>query len=127
MHEGAGIYVHHSQYFASTSGAVANNSLIVLKPYTCSYCRIYLDCYSNSTLQSVGYFLFSNGARLHSNTDYYDYNINRLTNSGIRLRSYSTSTPDLFGIFTCELPDSEGNTVETSIGIYSSTPSESKT
>ena len=96
----------------------------MLKSYTCSYCRITLDCYSNSTLTSVGYFLFSNGARLYSNSRYYDYNIYRLTNSGVRLRSYSTSGPDIFGIFTCELPDSEGNTVETSIGIYSSTPSE---
>ena len=92
--------------------------------YSCSYCRVDLICHSNSTSQSVGYYIFPNGARLYSNSDYGDYNIFRDGYSGIRVRSYSSSTPDYYGIFTCELPDSEGNTLYTSIGIYSYMPSE---
>ena len=49
--------------------------------------------------------------------------LNDKQNSGVRLYFYSHyNTPDIWGIFTCQIPDSEGNNVETSIGIYSSKP-----
>ena len=118
---GAGIYVSNSHHVNQLP--VSNNSLIVQKPNSCYYCKIDVYCYSNSTSSSVGYYKFPNNQRIYSNNDYYDYTIGRITSSGIRIRSYRYDTPDIWGIFTCELPDSEGNTVEASIGIYSSMPS----
>ena len=118
---GAGIYVDDSYHVNNL--AVNNNSLIVQKPNSCYYCKIDIYCYSNSTSSSVGYYKFPTNQRVDSDGRHYDYTIGRINPSGIRIRSYSTRTPDVWGIFTCELPDSEGNTVETSIGIYSSMPS----
>ena len=68
--------------------------------------------------------MLPNNARRYSESSYYYYNIFREGYSGIRLRNYRYEHPNYFGISTCELPDSEGNTLETSIGIYSSMPSE---
>ena len=68
--------------------------------------------------------MLPNNARRYSESSYYYYNIFREGYSGIRLRNYGYNQPSYFGISTCELPDSEGNTLETSIGIYSSMPSE---
>ena len=68
--------------------------------------------------------MLPNNARRYSESSYYYYNIFREGYSGIRLRNYAHYQPSYFGISTCEIPDSEGNTLETSIGIYSSMPSE---
>ena len=118
---GAGIYVDDSYYVNRL--AVNNNSLIVQKPNYCRYCKIDVFCYSNSTSSSVGYYEFPNNGRVYSDNSYYRYTVSRTNPSGIRIYSYYRYEPDIWGIFTCELPDSEGNTVETSIGIYSSMPS----
>ena len=120
INAGAGIYVDDSYYV--NGAVVANNTLIVQKPGSCSYCKVDVFCYSNSTSSDVGYFTLSNGARHYSMRGSYDYVVVRQNPSGVRIYSYTTRTPDIWGIFTCELPDSEGNTVETSIGIYSSMP-----
>ena len=103
--------------------AVAVNSLIVRKSSSCSYCRVDVYCYSNSTSTSAGYYIFPNDIRQYSISDYYDYSVAREAYSGIRINNYASYNPDIWGIFTCEIPHSEGNTVETSIGIYSSMPS----
>ena len=103
--------------------AVANNSLIVQKSSSCSYCKVDVFCYSNSTSSNTGYYIFPNADRISSDSRRYDYTVDQRSYSGVRIRSYSSRTPDIWGIFTCEIPDSEGNTVETSIGIYSSMPS----
>ena len=92
---------------------VANNSLIVKK----SYMGVY--CYSNSTSTNIGCYIFPDSVSQYSNS-YHDYIIQRQTNSGVHL--HSSYGANMWGIFTCEIPDSEGNTVETSIGIYSSEP-----
>ena len=115
------MYVRYSNHINQLP--VGNNSLILQKTSRCRYCKIEVYCYSNSTSSSVGYYKFPNNQRIYSNNDYYDYTIDRITPSGIRIRNYYYETPDIWGIFTCELPDSEGNTVDTSIGIYSSMPS----
>ena len=109
---GAGFHVDHSYYLNNV--AVANNSLIVKQSY--SYLEVY--CYSNSTSTDIGYYIFPDSVSQYSSS-YHRYSINRRTSSGVRLYS---SNPNMWGIFTCEIPDSEGNTVETSIGIYSSKP-----
>ena len=118
---GAGIYVSSSYYVNQL--AVSNNSLIVPKPNNCYYCKIEVYCYSNSTSSSVGYYKYPNNQRRYSESSQYHYNVERMDPSGIRIRSYRYYNPYIWGIFTCELPDSEGNTVDTSIGIYSSMPS----
>ena len=118
---GAGFYVASSYYLNNV--AVTNNSLIVRRSSRCYYCLVAVYCYSNSTSSSTGYYIFPNGGRISSHSHYHSYTIDQQTYSGVRIRSYSYNTPSIWGIFTCEIPDSEGNTVETSIGIYSSMPS----
>lgn len=106
-----------------TSQAVKNNSFIVRR--SSSYNKIDVYCYSNSTSSSTGYYRFPNDDRKYSDSDHYDYHVSRQSPAGIRLTSTRTSTPDIWGIFTCEIPDRNGNVLETSIGVYSSMPSES--
>ena len=108
---GAGFYVDESNYLNNV--AVANNSLIVTR-----HSRVDVHCYSNSTSTNIGYYIFPDSVSQYRSS-YHSYNIYRQTNSGVRLYSYNTN---IWGIFTCEIPDSEGNNVETSIGIYSSMP-----
>ena len=117
---GAGFYVSSSYYLNNV--AVTNNSLIVQKS-SCYYCRVAVYCYSNSTSSTTGYYIFPNGHRRSSDSRHYDYTVDQQSYSGVRIRSYRHDTPNIWGIFTCEIPDSDGNTVETSIGIYSSMPS----
>ena len=128
LNTGAGFYVDDSYYLNNV--AVANNSLIVPKQSSCYYdyynynCRtVNVYCYSNSSLSNVGYYVFPNHVRQYSTSDYYDYQVNRQAYSAIHIGNIVSSSPDIWGIFTCEMPDSEGSTVKTSIGIYSSMPS----
>ena len=102
--------------------AVGNNSLIVINPHSCRNCKVDVYCYSNSTSPNVGYYMFPNGGRVYNDYSHYYYAISRLSYSGVRIYNYNYSTPNIRGIFTCEIPDSKGNTIETSIGIYSSMP-----
>ena len=124
---GSGLYIQSSVYV--NQQAVLNNSLVVPRSRSCGYyCSetvLDLYCYSNSTSSSVGYYMYPDGNR-YSSSDSYRYTVVQQSYSSIRLygttsRHYSLG---IWGIFTCELPDAEGNTVETSIGIYSSQPSE---
>ena len=103
------------------NAAVANNSLIVQRSSSCYYCRVYVYCYSNTTSTSVGYYIFPDGFKTNAYNHYHYYSVSQVTN-GVSIHNYRYNTPSIWGIFTCEMPDSEGNTVETSIGIYSSMP-----
>ena len=111
---GSGIYIEHSRYVSNR--AATNNSLIEWTNY------FSVQCYSNSTSGDRAYFRFPDGSRVYSDSDHYDYSIGQLSYTGVQISYYST--PDINGIFTCEVPDSRGIMVETSIGIYFSTPSE---
>ena len=124
---GSGLYIQSSVYVDQQ--AVLNNSLVVPRSRSCGYyCTdtvLDLYCYSNSTSSSVGYYMYPDGAR-YSNSEYYRYTVVRHSYSSIQLYGASSrhyGSMSIWGIFTCELPDAEGNTVETSIGIYSSRPS----
>ena len=120
MTTGIGMYVEHSRYI--TGKAVKNNSLIV--DQSCGrFCKIDVQCHSNSTSQSVGYYLFPNGNTVYSDSDHYDYYIDRYGYGGVRIRDSYGRSPDIWGIFICKIPDSNGNILEASIGIYSSMPS----
>ena len=114
------MYVEYSHYIRGK--AVKNNSLIVDR--SCgSFCRINVHCHSNSTSRSVGYYLFPTGHTVYSNSDIYDYYVDRYGYGGVRIRDSYGNVPDIWGIFICKIPDSNGNTLEASIGIYSSMPS----
>ena len=120
LNAGAGLYVVDSR--SNPNKVVPNNTFIVGR-YWSSWRRSYyaydVYCYSNSTSSNVGYYLFPNGGKYYSG--YNNVQTLRQTPSGIRLH-FSSSSGGYWGIFTCQIPDSNGNTVETSIGIYSSTP-----
>ncbi|CAI8020956.1 hypothetical protein GBAR_LOCUS12479 [Geodia barretti] len=124
---GSGIYVQTSRNL--NTAAVKNNSLVIVRPRpSCYYCQdtvVDLYCHSNATSQTVGYFRYPNGNRYSTSSDSSYYTEQR-SYSGIRL--YGTSSQyygsvSIWGIFTCELTNAEGNRVEQSIGIYSSMPS----
>ena len=125
---GSGLYIQSSVYV--NQQAVLNNSLVVPRSRSCSnyYCSetvLDLYCYSNSTSSSVGYYMYPDGNR-YSSSDSYRYTVVRQSYSTLQLYGASSryyGSMSIWGIFTCELPDAEGNTVETSIGIYSSSPS----
>ena len=118
---GSGMYVQRSYYIRNR--AVANNSLIVRGTSSLYYINVH--CYSNSTLGNTAYFRFPDGVRQYSSSSYNYYRIGQLSYTGVSISRYSSSYyPRIYGIFTCEVPDSRGITVETSIGIYSSMPSE---
>lgn len=109
---GAGLYV---------DGSPAPNNTFI-SGFSSRYSTYNVYCYSNSTSTSVGYFRFPNGGRYYSSYPDYHY-ISRQNPSGIYMYKRSGTYLQSYGIFTCELPDSEGNIVETSLGIYSSIPS----
>ena len=93
--------------------------MIVLKSYY-SYRRIFFYCYSNSSSSSVGHLRFPrNGYTYYSGSPYNVY-IDRVNPSGIQVYVNRYSSPSYYGIYTCELPDAEGNIIYTAIGIYDS-------
>ena len=107
---------------------MANNSLIVANLYDCGSCSGDIDvyCYSNSTLSNVGHVINRYGKKLKNNTTINSVSAFRfrVNPSGIliKISNESDSHPYYYGIYTCELPESEGNTLEASIGIYESLP-----
>ena len=92
---------------------LANNSAILYDSPTCSGCVTEFYCLSNSTLSGVGEVVFPDGT-VHT-TD----SVERLAFSTLRVQ-LSNSQPTT-GIFTCRLPDTNGNILEASIGLYSTT------
>ena len=116
------MYVERSRYI--TNRAVPKNSLIVKGISSSTYINVH--CYSNSTSGRTAYFRFPDGSRVYSDSNHYYYSVSRLSYSGVQISRYYRYyyDPDIYGIFTCEVPDSRGITVKTSIGIYSSMPSE---
>ena len=118
---GGGIFVYHSKDV--NNKAVANNSVIILKPYSCPFCRVDFYCYSNSSDANNTYIIFPNNRRFYSRSRVYNMKVSRIINpSGIRLRNYATNTPSYEGIYTCQLPDSNGNILNINIGYYDDDP-----
>ena len=103
--------------------AVANNTVIVKKSYNCYYCEISFYCYSNSSSSNVGYIRFPGNSLVYSDSSWNYWEVYRQSPSGMRVRNYNRYDPYSWGILTCELPDSNGNTLEICAGVYSSMPS----
>lgn len=119
LHTGAGIYVLYSRYISSS--AVANNTIAVRTNGPCSHCDMYFYCHSEAT-RGTAYIRFPNNARIYSNSRYADMRVYQENPSGVRAYNYPRWTPDYFGVYTCEAPDSRGNILHFSIVWYSSTP-----
>ena len=101
----------------------ANNSFIVHDPSWCSSCLTEWYCFSNSTESGVGEVVFPDG-NVYSNVTGFngDFTVERLDFSVLHIEMLNLSSiPGLNqyeGVFTCKLPDSFGNILETSIGLY---------
>ena len=116
---GGGIFVNRSKDI--NNKAVANNSVIILKPYPCPYCRVDFYCYSNSSDTDNAFIIFPNNGRYYRNR--YNTEVSKLNNpSRIRLRNYANNAPTYEGIYTCQLPDSNGNILNINIGYYADDP-----
>ena len=98
---------------------VANNSAVLYHPGSCLNCPVVFYCFSNSTSSGVGELILPDGTTHHHNTDSSQLLVERLPFSTLRVQ-VSNSQP-ITGLFTCRLPDSNGNTMETTIGLYNGT------
>ena len=117
---GGGIFVSSSKDI--NNKAVANNSVIIVRPNSCRNCRVDFHCYSNSSDNKNAYIIFPNNGRYYSNRRY-NMEVSRIINpSGIQLRNYMDTTPSLEGIYTCQLRDSNDNILDFNIGYYTDDP-----
>ena len=112
---------HRSHTSSSGKGAQPSNSFAtVYNTYTEHDSRLRLRCCSDqfSSLY-VGNFTFPNGEVPDITDDYpQDSTIIYTHNGCIVLNYHNTITPDAIGIYTCTIPDSEGNLRQQHIGVY---------
>ena len=127
---GSGLYIKLS--CSINQRPISNNSIIVSRSrsrscswYSCpTETLVDLYCYSNSTSQRTGYYRYPNGNR-YSTSGQNFYYVTQESYLTVCLHGISqqSGSMNIWGIFTCEMPDAEGNIVKKSIGIYSSMPS----
>ena len=113
----------HSSHTLSYGGGVQpSNSFATVHTTTGYHIKFQLWCYTNSSSRNVGSFTFPNGAVLTSHSG--AAKIYRHNNGVIVLRyrvsqlHSFTLSPDAIGIYTCTMPDSEGNLLQEHIGLY---------
>ena len=112
---GAGIYVEHSQYISNS--AVANNTAVRLKTVYCDNCRLSFYCLSNSTKNTPKATLLDPRGRKFPTQETYGLRVNWVNSSGFYTHNNGYDIPGQ-GIYTCEMPDSNGNLLMLSIGVY---------
>ena len=95
---------------------LANNSAILHHPWSCLGCSVEFYCFSNSSLSEVGEVVFPDGT---THTKSIQPMVERLPFATLRVQ-VSNSQP-MTGVFTCRLPDSNGNILETSISLFNGT------
>lgn len=111
--------MQHSRYISSS--AVANNSIAVLANGPCSYCDMYFYCYSEATTGRA-YLRFPNNVRIDTDHNYEDVTVQQTHPPGVRVNNLRYKTPDYFGVYTCEMPDSRGSVLHFSVVWYTSLP-----
>ena len=80
-----------------------------------------LECCTNSSSENGGSFTFPNGV---VRTSHYlpayiqRHNYGCITLDYYKQNQYFTLSPDAVGIYTCTMPNSEGNLLQEHIGIY---------
>ena len=104
-------------------GAVSNNTAV---HRGCVQCPVTLFCYSNSTVaasSSAAVFSYppNNWDISQQSSSYYNpIAIQRIVPSGISLRyQYTGYQSQTSGIYSCKVPDSHGNEIQFSVGLYS--------
>ena len=103
--------------FNNRGTLMPNNSIIIHQPLSCSNCQIDFYCFSNSTLTGVGEVMIPNNTMENNHSG--KVLVERLPYSTLHVQIPNTASENE-GIFTCRLPDSNGNTLDISIGVYSS-------
>ena len=89
----------------------------MIKRSSCYYCLLSFYCYSEASSGTV-YVQFPNGGRIYSTNAYGDVRVQQTSPSGVLVRNYRYYFPDFTGVYTCEAPDSRGNTLPFSIVWY---------
>ena len=114
---GAGVHITDN----TGSRAVPNNTAIY---HTCRSCPLTLHCYSNSTASVASTYITTPDNRDRASySSYYDaINIQRVSPAGIRLRHLTNYRSATSGIYICKVPDSHGNQIQYSFGLYFSNP-----
>ena len=114
LYAGAGIFVEGSQFI--NSKPVANNTALRFKTSSCYYCtKVNVYCYSSATAARVSVVLPDGSEQFTSR--YSSYIIEQVSPSGLHFWNSRYYTPPQ-GIYTCRMPDSNGNTLEMSFGLY---------
>ena len=112
IHVGSGMYLDSHGYFL-------NNSIVIAYyGYHCYSRNLY--CYSDAPWNDIGHVRGYNG---QTSSSYSYLSVSRQTPAGLLLQ-YSTCRNLHPGIYTCEIPDSNKQITESSIAVFSSTPSE---
>ena len=120
VHLGVGIYIVDSKYISSS--AVPNNSIVV--PKSSGSRRLDFYCYSEAS-SGTAYIKFPNGNKEDSSARYNDVVVEQISGTvGVHAYTYKTYNPQLYGVYTCEIPDSTGALLHFSIVIYYTLPGE---
>ena len=111
---GAGIYAIVSDTEVS-SGPIPNNGLIVSGSD-----ELKLECVSNSSQSGVGTITILNGTILTPDVTTSVWNLtNPSSRPGvIRFQNLTSFTSSDQGIFTCTIPDDNGNQISFNVGLY---------
>ena len=109
--------MHVAESYDKEDTILSNNSAILYHPPSCSDCLVEFYCISNSTLSGIGDLVLPDGSIVH--TDSSGLSVERLPFSTLHIQVSNSQA--VTGLYTCRLPDSNGNSLETTIGLYNRT------
>ena len=92
---------------------IVNNGLIIADDVNSNGYRVRLECISNSTQSGVGIIIGPSGSQMKFVTSPFGRPGNiRVMDSGPLTSGNQT------GIYTCSIPDDNGNTLDINVGLY---------
>ena len=109
--------MHVAESYDKEDTILSNNSAILHHPPSCYDCLVEFYCISNSTLSGIGDLVIPDGSIHH--TDSSGLSVERLPFSTLHIQVSNSLA--VTGLYTCRLPDSNGNSLETTIGLYNRT------
>lgn len=105
-----------------TNSAVCNNSIVVPKSQTGTDRKLDFYCYSE-VCSGTAYIQFSNGNKIDNSARYNDVVVEQVSGAAVvPAYTYKTNSPQLYGVYTCEVPDSTGSLLHFSIVVYYTLP-----
>ena len=120
MLTGYGMYVTTSDL---QTGAISNNSIVIIASYRGGYCPsvLQLYCYSDVALQNVGFVTAYDGYTYSTGSHNY-MTVAWQNPAGLYLhyRQCSRSYVLPSGVYTCTLPTSDGESTDFSVAIFKS-------